>query len=70
MFLKILIINVNIYNALDNPPQNELLLQMPGVKITKDEEYIATSFNLRELLNNTDVTVARIKEFSGIFILR
>ena len=70
VFFTILVINLNIYNALDNPTQNELFLQMPGIKITKDDEYVATSFNLRELLNKTDVAVVRIKEFSGIFIFR
>ena len=67
VLVQLLISDFSIHNAAAKALQKELLLQMPGVTTTKDDQYMCTSFNLNQVLteNNFDVKVARIKEFSG-----
>lgn len=64
---QLVISDFSIQNANVKVLQKELLLQMPGLTTTKDDQYMCTSFNLSQVLieNNFDVKVARIKEFSG-----
>ena len=70
IFFNILLLDIHICNTIHHIQQNELLLKMPGVHVTRNDEYIATAFDLRELLSNTGATIARITEFSGISNLR
>ena len=70
IFFNILLLDTHICNTIHHIQQHELLLKIPGVQVTRNDEYIATAFELRELLSNTGVTISRITKFSGILNLR
>ena len=64
---QLLISHSPAHNVVAKVLQKNVLLQMPGLTTTKDDQHMCTSFNLNQILtdNGSNAKVARIKEFTG-----